>query len=173
MNLGFEVSNIMPFESHFSVMMGSKFQSWMIWMARIASWRWKRAKRNSAGMLILELLLKRPLDRVGRVKRLGMRKIQAVLKDIAQKTLLLTCLIDEAMEVGVLTREDAGELGRRIRIKEYLIQSLETAICWSAQDGQDPAMEEELQGLVGSAFEFIRWVDRMSEWLQRNLYRTL
>ncbi|UTH74128.1 hypothetical protein [Chromobacterium sp. IIBBL 290-4] len=136
-------------------------------------WRLERAKRGAAGMSILELLLKLPLDRVGRVKRFGMRKIQAVLKDIAQKTLLLTCLIDEAMAVGVLTREDAGELGRRICIKEYLIQSLETAICWSAQDGQDSAMEEELQGLVGSAFEFIRWVERMSEWLQFNIYRAL
>ncbi|MEO3962542.1 hypothetical protein [Chromobacterium piscinae] len=39
-----------------------------------------------------------------------MKKIQAVLKDIAQKSLLLASLIDEAIRVGALTQERANDL---------------------------------------------------------------
>ena len=88
-----------------------------------------------------------------------MKKIQAVLKDIAQKTLLLAGLIDEAMKAGVLTQDGANDLVRRVGVNGYLTHSLETMIYWTALDRDDPDFVEELRVLEVSACDFVCWID--------------
>ncbi|WP_434627501.1 hypothetical protein [Chromobacterium sp. CV08] len=88
-----------------------------------------------------------------------MKKIQAVLKEIAQKTLSLASLIDEAVKAGVLTQEQANELAHGVSIRGHLANSLETMAYWTAKDLNDPALAEEFQELVVSIRDFLLWVD--------------
>ncbi|KUM03690.1 hypothetical protein KIF53_17645 [Chromobacterium subtsugae] len=99
-----------------------------------------------------------------------MRKIQAVLKDIAQKTLLLASLIDEATRVGVLSQEQADDLVQGVRIRGHLSNSLETMAYWTAKDLNDPALAEEFQELVISIRDFLAWVDETVGKLQAALH---
>ncbi|QND85712.1 Uncharacterized protein ChrSV_3486 [Chromobacterium vaccinii] len=101
-----------------------------------------------------------------------MKKIQAVLKDIAQKTLLLAGLIDEAMKAGVLTQDGANDLVRRVGVNGYLTHSLETMICWTALDRDDPDFVEELRVLEVSACDFVCWMDGAVGQLQGALQQT-
>lgn len=96
-----------------------------------------------------------------------MKKIQTALKEIAQKTMQLANLIDEAVKTGVLTQEKANDLAQGVQVKAHLTNSLETMAHWTSKDFNDPALAEEFQELVGSIRDFLAWVDETTENLQR------
>ncbi|ERD99705.1 MULTISPECIES: hypothetical protein [Chromobacteriaceae] len=88
-----------------------------------------------------------------------MKKIQAVLKDIAQKSLLLASLIDEAIRVGALTQERANDLVQGLSVRGQLASSLETMLYWTADDIGDPAVIEEFQELAVCTRDYLYWVE--------------
>ncbi|MBX9346876.1 hypothetical protein K5M36_07210 [Chromobacterium vaccinii] len=88
-----------------------------------------------------------------------MKKIQAVLKDIAQKSLLLASLIDEAIRVGALTQERANDLVQGLSVRGQLADSLETMLHWCADDVGDPAVIEEFQELAVCMRDYLFWVE--------------
>lgn len=96
-----------------------------------------------------------------------MKKIQTALNEIAQKTMLLANLIDDAVKTGVLTQEVANDLAQGMKVKAHLTNSLETMVHWTSKDLNDPAVAEEFQELVDSIRDFLAWIDETTDNLRR------